>query len=82
MYITHKKFEKIFSGITRLCWMMTLCLSLYVLKYTIAMNTLPLDFSRTDSVVYGMTETVFLCVAMILLAHIAWECLKKSIGTR
>ena len=51
MHITYKKFNRLFSVITRLCWMITLCLSLYVLKYVIAMGTLPLDLFRTDSVV-------------------------------
>jgi hypothetical protein len=53
-----------------------------VLKYVIAMNTLPLDLHRTASAVSGMTETVILCAVMILLGQIGWECLKNSMKTR
>ena len=65
--------------ITRLCWMITLCLSLYVLKYTVALNTLPLDFTRSTAVAAYMTETVFFCVALILLAQIVWEVVIQSV---
>ena len=70
--------KNIFSVITRLCWAVTLCLSLYVLKYTAAMYALPLDLSRSDAIAQGMTETVFFCMALILIAQIIWTVLEKS----
>ena len=82
MHITYNKFNRLFSVITRLCWMITLCLSLYVLKYVIAMGTLPLDLCRTESVVFGMIETVIFCVVMIVSGQIGWECLKNLTKTR
>lgn len=71
--------KNIFSVITRLCWTVTLCLSLYVLKYTAAMYALPLDLSRSDAIAQGMTETVFFCMALILIAQIIWTVLEKSV---
>ena len=71
--------KNVFSVITRICWMITLCLSLYVLKYTVALNTLPLDFSRSTAAVEYMTETVFFCIALILIAQIVWEVVIQSV---
>lgn len=70
--------KNVFSVITRLCWTVTLCLSLYVLKYTAAMYAMPLDLSRSDDVAQEMTETVFFCMALILIAQIIWTVLQKS----
>ncbi len=73
------KFSKnVFSVITHLCWTVTLCLSLYVLKYTTAMYALPLDLSRSEAIAQGMTETVFFCMALILIAQILWTVMVKS----
>lgn len=73
------KFSKnVFSVITHLCWTVTLCLSLYVLKYTTAMYALPLDLSRSEAIAQGMTETVFFCMALILIAQIIWTVMVKS----
>ena len=73
------KFSKnVFSVITHLCWTVTLCLSLYVLKYTTAMYALPLDLSRSEVIAQGMTETVFFCMALILIAQILWTVMVKS----
>lgn len=73
------KFSKnVFSVITHLCWTVTLCLSLYVLKYTTAMYALPLNLSRSEAIAQGMTETVFFCMALILIAQIIWTVMVKS----
>ncbi len=73
------KFSKnVFSVITHLCWTVTLCLSLYVLKYTTAMYALPLDLFRSEAIAQGMTETVFFCMALILIAQILWTVMVKS----
>jgi hypothetical protein len=70
--------KNIFSVITHLCWTVTLCLSLYVLKYTAAMYALPLDLSRSDAIAQELTETVFFCMALILIAQILWTVVVKS----
>ena len=73
------KFSKnVFSVITHLCWTVTLCLSLYVLKYTTAMYALPLNLSRSEAIAQRMTETVFFCMALILIAQIIWTVMVKS----
>lgn len=79
---SHRKFDILFSQLCRLFWMATLCLSLYVLNYAMAMGGIPLDVRKTDAAVYQMTEVVILCAAMILLANIVWELVKKSAKER
>lgn len=82
MKLSHKKFDKLFARLSRLCWTLTLCLSLYVLLYAVAMNASPLDVLRTEAEIVGMTEAVILCGAMILLGNIAYELVKKYVKER
>ena len=82
MKLSHKKFDKLFARLNRLCWTLTLCLSLYVLLYAVAMNAYPLDVLRTEAAIVGMTEAVILCGAMILLGNIAYELVKKYVKER
>ena len=82
MKLSHKKFDKLFARLSRLCWTLTLCLSLYVLLYAVAMNASPLDVLRTEAAIVGMTEAVILCGAMILLGNITYELVKKYVKER
>jgi hypothetical protein len=79
MKLSHKKFDKLFARLSRLCWTLTLCLSLHVLLYAVAMNASPLDVLRTEAAAAGMTEAVILCGAMILLGNITYELVKKYV---
>lgn len=82
MKLSHKKFDKLFARLSRLCWTLTLCLSLHVLLYAVAMNASPLDVLRTEAAAAGMTEAVILCGAMILLGNITYELVKKYVKER
>ena len=82
MKLSHKKYDKLFARLSCLCWTLTLCLSLYVLLYAVAMNASPLDVLRTEAAIVGMTEAVILCGAMILLGNIAYELVKKYVKER
>ena len=82
MKLSHKKFDTLFAQLSRLFWTITLCLSLYVLLYAVAMNASPLDVLRTEAAIVGMTEAVILCGAMILLGNIAYELVKKYVKER
>ena len=79
MKLSHKNFDKLFAQLSRLFWTITLCLSLYVLTYAMAMDASPLDILRTEAAIIGMTEAVILCGAMILLGNITYELVKKYV---
>lgn len=82
MKLSHKNFDKLFAQLSRLFWTITLCLSLYVLTYAMAMDASPLDIFRTEDTVIQMTEAVILCGAMILLGNITYELVKKYVKER
>ena len=82
MKLSHKNFDKLFAQLSRLFWTITLCLSLYVLTYAMAMDASPLDILRTEDTVVGMTEAVILCGAMILLGNNTYELVKKYVKER
>lgn len=82
MKLSHKKFDILFAQLSRLFWLLTLCLGLYVLCYAMAMQASPLDILRTEQTVCQLTEAVILCGCMILLGNIAYELVKKSVKER